>query len=108
MEQVTRTFNDKQCRVLAVSDDESLLLMDERHVRYEKENLSFTRLPDLFTFSWDLSKEEAIKIINSSSSHVKLESDDIESIQFKDDHYLVNISSDSVFYKGSFKITFKQ
>lgn len=103
MQRLRERYPDsKSCMVLSNQETEVLLLLDNRHVKFEKDNLGYlTNLLDKTT------KKELIP--KDVVSHVfkvypYLYSEDIEKIEESETHFTINVYPNTLIHFGQFKI----
>ena len=91
--------------VLVNQTEELLLLLDNRHVRFEKTDLSFI---DNHSVKIDIKEPTAADVVRALRPlFVDIHSTDIESITETPGGYRIVIKDTSFVYHGSFKIKFR-
>lgn len=88
--------------VLINREEELLLLLDSRHAKFEKQNLSLLSQRSLITKLKRLRPADVVRLIRSLN--VNLYSTDIKSINKVEDGYEITIHPHCLMHYGSFKI----
>lgn len=90
-------------KVLVNREDELLLLLDNRHVKFEKTNLAFLNQFKLETH--EVSELHPSAVIRKVFHHYdELYCNDISSIEDCGDHFVINIDQECPIHFGSFKL----
>jgi hypothetical protein len=102
----TRYPESERIDVLVNSEEELLLLLDSRHVKFEKQNLTFINNHKLKTNLNTLRPSDVVRLV--LPLNVKLYSTDIESITEVPGGYEVKIQPHCLIHFGSFKIKYRE
>lgn len=104
MERIKAKYPDaSNLRLLVNREEELLLLLDNRHVKFEKTNLSFL---DQFQLTTECPNDiHPSAVIRQVFPHYdELYCNDISSIEDCGDHYLITIHQECPVHFGSFKL----
>lgn len=107
MERLKRCYPDSErLDVLVNREDELLLLLDARHVKFEKQDLSFIDKHSLKTNLKTLRPSDVVRLVRPLG--VILYSTDIESIKEVPGGYEINIHPHCLIHYGTFKIKYRE
>ncbi|UQT02807.1 hypothetical protein YUBABA_00260 [Serratia phage vB_SmaM-Yubaba] len=107
MDRLLRQYpNEQRLDVLINNETKLLLLMDSRHVEYEKQDLSFINKHSIKTDLKTLRPSDVVRLVRPLG--VTLYSTDIESIKEITGGYEINIHPHCLIHYGTFKIKYRE
>ncbi|QDB70291.1 hypothetical protein CF8_0123 [Aeromonas phage CF8] len=102
MERLTTLYEGESLKVLVKNEQSLLLLVGNRHVKYEKTDLCFLNALRLSTSKSVLNAQDVANIVRES--YRPFYSTDIETIVSKPDCFEIVIKDDVYIHRGSFYI----
>ncbi|AEV89571.1 hypothetical protein OBP_134 [Pseudomonas phage OBP] len=107
MERLKKQYSDSErLDVLVNREDELLLLLDSRHAKFEKQNLSFIDQHHVKTNLKTLRPSDVVRLVRHLD--VELYSTDIGSINQVPGGYQISIRPDCLIHYGTFKIKYRE
>ncbi|WNV45818.1 hypothetical protein [Aeromonas phage AerS_266] len=102
MERLQALFPEEKVQILIIKETELFLLVENRHIKYEKTNLGFLNSFKFKTLLEVLSNADVANIVRES--YLPFYASDIESIIAKEDCFEITIKSDTLIHYGQFII----
>lgn len=102
MERLQALFPEESVQILINKETELFLLVENRHIKYEKTNLGFLNSFKFKTTMESLSNSYVALIVRES--YLPFYASDIETIIDKGDHFEITIKTDVLIHYGQFKI----
>lgn len=102
MERLSALYEGESLKVLVKSEQSLLLLVSNRHVKYEKTDLCFLNALRFTTSQHTLNTQDVASIVRES--YRPFYSTDIETIVNKPDCFEIVIKDDVYIHRGSFYI----
>lgn len=107
MDRLQRLYPDSQrLDVIVNGEEELLLLLDSRHVKFEKQDLSRLTLNSIKTDLKILRPSDVVRLVRPLG--ITMYGTDIESIKEVPGGYEINILKNCLIHFGTFKIKYRE